>query len=241
MRMLWLSFLLIGHITCGPIGQDYRSNGADSTFMQQPFSSGYWYSGTGMSSGPGSSSPLPSLTNPSFDKATEVPAPQDAIYYSPSSYGSTNVAEGEAFSSGYSSYNSPEVAQYGVANAASPYDFGAPTGSYSGGYGGSAGVYGGGGSYGYAPAPQDEGFGSVGSQGAGEEIPEPVFSDVSDLEPVYSFSSRSNYQRGRAVFAQTRYTPGEPVAPLMPVSKSVSKTASKQRSPAKVTTKGRYH
>ena len=187
-----------------------------------------------MSSSPGSSSPLPSLTNPSFDKATEVPAPQDAIYYSPVSYGSTNMGEG--LSSGYSSYNSPEVAQYGVAYAASPY---APYGSYSGGYGGSA-VYGEDSSYGYAPAPQDEGFGSVGSQGAGEEILEPVFSDVSDLEPVYSFSSRSNYQRGRAIFAQTHYSPGEPVAPLMPVSKSVSKTASKQSSPAKAT-KGRYH
>ncbi|XP_036936048.1 probable calcium-binding protein CML50 isoform X1 [Acanthopagrus latus] len=223
MRMLWLSFLLIGHIACGPIGQDYRSNKADPTLMQEPSSSGYWYSGTGMSSGPGSSSPLPSLTNPSFNKAAELPAPQDAIYYSPSSYGSSN---------------SPEVAPYGVAYAASPYDTGAPSGGYSGGYGSSAGVYGG---YGYAPAPQDEGFGSVGSQGAGDEISEPVFSDVSDLEPVYSFSSRSNYQRGKAIFAQTRYTPGEPVAPLMPVAKSISKTASKQRSPAKATAKGRYH
>ncbi|XP_073328697.1 uncharacterized protein [Pagrus major] len=238
MKMLWLSFLLIGSITCGPVRKDQGSNGADTTFMQQPFSSGNWYSGTGMSSGPGSSSPLPSLSNPSFNKATELPAPQDATYYGPGSYGSTNVAGGEAFSSGYSSYNSPEVSQYGLGYAASPYDVGAPAGSYSGGYGSSAGVYGGHGSYGFAPAPRDE-DGSSGS--AGGEIPEPVFSDVSDLEPVYSFSSRSNYQRGRAVFAQTRYTPGDLVAPLMPVSRSSSKTASGQSSPAKAPTKGGYH
>ncbi|XP_036943462.1 uncharacterized protein LOC119013238 [Acanthopagrus latus] len=224
--MLWLSFLLIGSITCVPVRKDYGLNAADTTFMPQPYSAGYRYSGTGMSSGPGSSSPLPSLTNPSFDKATELPA-QDVVYYSPGSFGSTGMAEGEAFSGGYSSYSSPEVGRYGAAYAASRYDVAAaPAGSYVGGYGSSAGVYGGGDSYGFATAPQDEVW-SSGS--AGEEILEPVFSDVSDLEPVYSFSSRSNYQRGRAVFAQTRYTPEEPVPPPLPVS--VSKTASKQSSP----------
>lgn len=220
-------------LNCLCFSSDYGSNEADTTFMQQPFSSGYRYSGTGMSSGPGSSSPLPSLTNPSFDKATELPA-QDVVYYSPGSYGSTNMAGGEAFSSGYSSYNSPEVGQYGVAYAASRYDVAAPAGGYGGGYGSSAGVYGGESSYGFAPAPQDEVW-SSGS--AGEEISEPVFSDVSDLEPVYSFSSRSKYQRGRAVFAQTRYTPGESVPPPLPVS--ISKTASKQSNPK--ATKYGYH
>nr|XP_043873851.1 uncharacterized protein LOC122762738 isoform X1 [Solea senegalensis] len=39
---------------------------------------------------------------------------------------------------------------------------------------------------------------------------EPVFSDVSDLQPVYSFSSRSRYQRGKRVFSQTSYIPGPP-------------------------------
>uniref|UniRef100_A0A671XXL6 Uncharacterized protein n=1 Tax=Sparus aurata TaxID=8175 RepID=A0A671XXL6_SPAAU len=165
-RMLWLSFLLIGSITCGPVRKGRLC------------------------------------------------------------YGSTNMAGGEAFSSGYSSYNSPEVGQYGVAYAASRYDVAAPAGGYGGGYGSSAGVYGGESSYGFAPAPQDEVW-SSGS--AGEEISEPVFSDVSDLEPVYSFSSRSKYQRGRAVFAQTRYTPEEPVPPPLPVS--ISKTASKQSNP----------
>ncbi|KAK0141295.1 hypothetical protein N1851_021692 [Merluccius polli] len=54
-----------------------------------------------------------------------------------------------------------------------------------------------------------------------EEDPEEesVLSEVSDLEPVYSFSSRSRYQHGRRVFVQTTYTPGEVMAtyPVMPV------------------------
>ncbi|XP_034068017.1 uncharacterized protein LOC117543679 [Gymnodraco acuticeps] len=49
------------------------------------------------------------------------------------------------------------------------------------------------------------------SEPAGEEEPEPVFSEVAGLEPVSSFSSRSRYQRKRSQVAQTRYIPGEPV------------------------------
>ena len=56
-----------------------------------------------------------------------------------------------------------------------------------------------------------------------EEDPEEesVLSEVSDLEPVYSISSRSRYRHGRRVFVQTSYTPGEVMAahPAMPVSK----------------------
>ncbi|CAL8379826.1 unnamed protein product [Boreogadus saida] len=40
---------------------------------------------------------------------------------------------------------------------------------------------------------------------------EPVLSDVSDLEPVYHFSSRSRDQQGRQAFFLTRYNPGEPM------------------------------
>lgn len=46
---------------------------------------------------------------------------------------------------------------------------------------------------------------------------EPFFTDSSALMPVYTSSSRSRYQRGRAVFAQTRYTPGDPFYASMPV------------------------
>ncbi|XP_028286010.1 uncharacterized protein LOC114451533 isoform X2 [Parambassis ranga] len=42
---------------------------------------------------------------------------------------------------------------------------------------------------------------------------EPVLSDVSGLEPVYSFGSRSRYQRGRMVYAETSYTPTGPAVP----------------------------
>lgn len=38
---------------------------------------------------------------------------------------------------------------------------------------------------------------------------EPVLSDVSDLDQVYNFNSRSNYQRHRNVFRLSRYMPGE--------------------------------
>ncbi|KAM3609518.1 uncharacterized protein V6R79_016241 [Siganus canaliculatus] len=62
--------------------------------------------------------------------------------------------------------------------------------------------------------------------GYGGPHPAPVFSDVSDLEPVYSFSSRSRYLRGRAVYAESRYTPGEQGYPFMPAPRYISGSAS---------------
>ncbi|KAM3608943.1 uncharacterized protein V6R79_007215 [Siganus canaliculatus] len=62
--------------------------------------------------------------------------------------------------------------------------------------------------------------------GHGGQHPAPVFSDVSDLEPVYSFSSRSRYLRGRAVYAESRYTPGEQGYPFMPEPRYISGSAS---------------
>ncbi|XP_044048301.1 uncharacterized protein LOC122874470 [Siniperca chuatsi] len=240
MRVLWISCLLIGSISCGPVGKDDGSNSADMRFMQQPSSSGYFFSGRGVSSDLGSSSPLPSLPNPRSFKATEQLAAQDPLFNAgPGSYvGSqgvyssrTNMAQGNEFDSGYTGfgakgYNSPEVSEYGV-----PYAASQATGYDSSAYVGDS-------SSGFVAAPQDEN--SASSYGASDEALEPVFSDVSDLEPVYSFSSRSRYQRGRAVFVQTRYTPGEPVPPLMPIYRRVSKTAMKQSSPAKAPTKGGF-
>ncbi|XP_049431262.1 uncharacterized protein LOC125888103 [Epinephelus fuscoguttatus] len=211
MRALWISFLLIGSIACVPTGKKFSANNADpSSMMRLPFSYGYGYSGMGVSSDSGSSFPQPSLSNPSSDKAAELPAPQDAISSagagsysgSPVYYSGANMAAGNAFYGGYASSGDE---RYG-------YDNSAPSG----------------------------GYGSVGdSYDGGDENSEPVFSDVSDLEPVYSFSSRSSYQRGRAVFAQTRYSPEEPVPQIMPVSRRMSKT-SKPRSPAKAPTKGGF-
>ena len=68
------------------------------------------------------------------------------------------------------------------------------------------------GSDGYYPVP--EGYSEELVPAMEEETPEeeeePVLSDVSDLDPVYHFSSRSRYQQGRQAFFLTRYNPGEP-------------------------------
>ncbi|CAL8383244.1 unnamed protein product [Boreogadus saida] len=67
------------------------------------------------------------------------------------------------------------------------------------------------GSDGYYPVP--EGYSEELVPSMEEEAPEeeePVLSDVSDLDPVYHFSSRSRYQQGRQAFFLTRYNPGEP-------------------------------
>ncbi|KAG7263836.1 hypothetical protein CRUP_003845 [Coryphaenoides rupestris] len=69
----------------------------------------------------------------------------------------------------------------------------------------------------YDPIPDwiswDEGGSEGLEEGKGEEEEEgPVLSSVADLEPVYSFSSRSGYRHGRRVYSQTSYTPGEPTA-----------------------------
>ncbi|XP_068579873.1 uncharacterized protein [Cebidichthys violaceus] len=208
MRVLWILFLLFGSVACFPMGEEYGANGADTSFMWQPLSLRNWLSGMGVSSDPGSSSfPLPSLPNPSSNKATGHPAPQDG-----SSSAGPRGFSGNAFDGGSTSlkdgrYNSPEVNAY----AGYGYDGSAPDGSLGSAYVGDSGI----------SEPAD-GYDAV------DEIPEPVFSDVSDLEPVYSFSSRSSYQRGRAVIAQTRYNPGKP-----------SRT-SKQSGPAKAPPKGAF-
>lgn len=63
------------------------------------------------------------------------------------------------------------------------------------------------------------------------------FTDSSALMPVYTSSSRSRYQRGRALFAQTRYTPGDPFYPVMPVIYSYSQRSEETR-PADAPNKG---
>lgn len=44
----------------------------------------------------------------------------------------------------------------------------------------------------------------------GVEIAEPVFSDVSGLQPVYNFRVRSSYNNGRVFYVRTSYNPAEP-------------------------------
>ncbi|XP_040894442.1 prisilkin-39-like isoform X2 [Toxotes jaculatrix] len=220
--MLWIVCLLIGGITCAPVEKDYGSEGAPSgatSFNPQPAPLfAHW--GGAVSSDVGSSS-LSSLPIPS-------------------SY----VATGGSADSGYPSFRDEGYSSPGVVYAASHtggYDSGAPSAGYGGGYGGSAGGYAVSGSYGFDPAPggEDLSAGPAAGDGAGVEAPEPVFSDVSDLEPVYSFGSRSSYQRGRSVFAQTSYIPGEPVLPPMPVYRHAGKT-SKVSSSSDVPAKGGF-
>ncbi|XP_077943180.1 uncharacterized protein LOC144386326 isoform X1 [Gasterosteus aculeatus] len=62
----------------------------------------------------------------------------------------------------------------------------------------------------------DSGYATFPAAGE-EEASKPVFSDVSDLEPVYSFKSRSRYNNGRRQFTQTLYIPGEVLFPPMPL------------------------
>ncbi|XP_031723912.1 uncharacterized protein LOC116394761 [Anarrhichthys ocellatus] len=211
MRVFLISFLLFGSVACFPMGKEYDANSAETSFMWQPLPLGNWFSGLGVSSDAGSSFPLLSLPNPSSNKATGHPAPQIGSFSAGPGSFSSNVFAGGSTSFKDGHHNSPEVGAYEVAYAGYGYDGSAPDGRL-----GSASV---GDSWSSEPA---------GGYDAVEEIPEPIFSDVSDLEPVYSFSSRSRYQRGRAVFAQTRYNPGKP-----------SRT-SKQSGPAKAPTKGAF-
>ncbi|AWP08998.1 putative keratin type I cytoskeletal 9-like isoform 5 [Scophthalmus maximus] len=243
MRVLCLSFLLIGHLVCGHLRRGSGSNDADRRSRGQPYS-GRRFRGVGANSGRRSSYPSLSKT---------VPAPQNAFSSPDSYYGSqdfystpTNMAENQDFNKGYAGfmeqvYSGPQDSEYAAAYAASGFDSSAPHGSSASGFEGSM----------PDATPLYEGSDSAtfyypaGSGSAREpeipEEPEPVFSDVSDLEPVFAFRSRSSYQRGRKVFAQTRYIPGEPAPPppppLMPVSRRME-AASEQTRPADAPTKG---
>lgn len=68
----------------------------------------------------------------------------------------------------------------------------------------------------------------------------PFFTDLSALTPIYASSSRSRYHRGRAVFAQTHYIPGDPVYPSMPVIYHYSQRSGGETGPADVSKKGSF-
>lgn len=128
-------------------------------------------------------------------------------------------------------YSSPTVVRNVFANSgnsqfnpsqASGYDRNAPGGGYDPSYTSSGNAY-----------DTDGNYGLPGyAAGYDDKSPEPFFTNVSEMKPVYASGSRSRYHRGRAVFAQTRYTPGEPVYPAMPVVRHYSKTSMKQSGPA---------
>ncbi|XP_060893135.1 uncharacterized protein LOC132973606 [Labrus mixtus] len=230
MMMLWIC-LLIGSITCSPVNKVYKPDtGAPADTLYMPLSAPA--SGRGESSDLGSSSSLPSQFNP----RAVYSAGLGSYSGSRAGYDSPKTAEGN--SGGYYAaevYTGPEVVKYGVAYVPS---HGSASSAPGGSYGGkAAGSYQPEGSYGSVSAPGDEN-GDSGSAIDYVGEPQPVLSDVSDLEPVYSFSSRSRYQRGSATFVQTHYSPGDPFFPPMPVYNPPMKTGSKQGSPAEAPPKG---
>ena len=217
----------------------------------QPPPSGFWYSGIGGNSGSDGSSPLPSQLNPGY--ARNDPAQDAGSFSGRQDFYSTTTNMDELDFLNRGGDSGPEERFYGGY---------APGNNYGGGAAGSesyaASAY-------YAAAPAGNDYGSDGGYAKGEPVEtqaedpiaeiedlaniyssgaaeaarnrEPVLSDVSDLEPVYSFSSRSRYLGGRAVFSQTRYTPGEPGAlPPMPMSRA--RRPSMQSRPADPAAKG---
>lgn len=60
----------------------------------------------------------------------------------------------------------------------------------------------------------DEGLAGA-AAGSSVEVGEPVFSDVSGLEPVYNFRVRSSYNNGRVMYVRTSYHPAD--SDVMPV------------------------
>ncbi|XP_041651286.1 spidroin-2-like isoform X2 [Cheilinus undulatus] len=232
--------------------------------LDASYSSGPVYSGPGASSsagaysGPGASSSAGAYSGPgashsagpvysgpgASSSAVPVYSSPGASYSAGPAYSSPSMAGGSTGGhAGFGAvYANPE-AGYGAPSTG--YGSSAPGSSYGGGLaGGHEGV----GSHGFVSAPGYESWssGSAAGYDAGSEEPQQVFSDVSELEPVYAFSSRSSYQRGRAVFGQTRYTPGEPVVPPMPIYRPIIKipvqpsAPVKQSPPVKAPTKGGY-
>ncbi|XP_034540717.1 acanthoscurrin-1-like [Notolabrus celidotus] len=203
MRVLMVVCLLIGSISSVPVWKEQGAGApglAATSHMAPSYPVSSLGSGRVESSGLGSSSSLPSYVVPSA--------------------GSGSHAMVGGGTGGYAGgYASPWVGGDGAGYAPSAgYDASATGGGYGGGYGGA-------GSHGFAPSTGGDGWSSESTSynSAGDESSGPIFSDVSDLDPVYAFSSRSRYQRGRAVFAQSRYTPGEALVQPMPIYRPVIK------------------
>ncbi|KAL4005275.1 hypothetical protein ACER0C_004988 [Sarotherodon galilaeus] len=110
----------------------------------------------------------------------------------------------------YTLYEAPAAGSLGYTVG----QYGAPAVGFAVGQYGSPGV----GSDRYAAGQYQTGPTQFNTQsGINDNENKLVFSDVSGLEPVYSISSRSRYHKGRAVFAQTRYTPTESLGLSVPL------------------------
>lgn len=132
--------------------------------------------------------------------------------------GSDSDKAPERTSSGYGVQSSPPYTLYDAPAAGSlgytVGQYGAPVVGFAVGQYGSPG----GGSDRYAAGQYQTGPTQFNTQsGINNGENEPVFSEVYGLEPVYSLSSRSRYHKGRAAFAQTRYTATESLGLSVPL------------------------
>lgn len=171
-------------------------NTMQSFASQNPSSLGSTFRGSEFNSGPSSLQPEASSS--------------EYMYYADAQGGGYDAPQGSAYST--------ETGLGGNAYFGYPYQYDANADSNVGYDEGLSSVDAG---YSTNYGSVDGYTGGFGEEFYGEvESPEPVFSDVSDLEPVSSFSSRSRYQRGRAVYSQTTYTPGEVLPPDVPLSRA---------------------
>ena len=161
----------------------------------------------------GSNNPSPAWSDFSTP-GSAYPVGQDASVYT---YGRAPKEYFRQEPSAWSKQNSDAKADGGVySNEGSDMDAGDSVWAKNGGMDF--------GSDGYYPVP--EGYSEELVPAMEEETPEeeeePVLSDVSDLDPVYHFSSRSRYQQGRQAFFLTRYNPGEPTVGSADMSDSTN-------------------
>ncbi|XP_036067480.1 uncharacterized protein LOC112150349 isoform X2 [Oryzias melastigma] len=212
MRVLWISCLLVGSITCFP---QQGGSGVPSPMWlprsgQAPSKPGY-EEPSEQTGGHDSSSSFPWLYS-----SNTAGGPSDSGIFQPmwypvmpsgqeSSKPSHQKPTGQ--SSTYGSYSGPYTAG-GAYSSSGSQQYGAPS-SQSGG------------------AEQE----SWSSSSDGDDEDEPVFTPVSEEDQVYAFKSRSRYNQKRLLFSQFRYTPTEPRQD--PVFPHTGKTSQHGKGPVK--------
>ncbi|XP_078802232.1 uncharacterized protein LOC144991901 isoform X1 [Oryzias latipes] len=215
-RVLWISCLLIGSITCFP---PQGGSGFPSP-MWLPRS----YSGQAPS-------------KPVYEGTSEQAGVLDSYSSFPWSYGSSTAG-------GPSDSDSSEATWYTAMSSGqepSKPSHQKPTGQSST-YGSYSGPYTAGGAHSFSGSQQ---YGAQSSQSGGaeqeswssssdgEDEDEPVFTPVSEEDQVYASKSRSRYNQKRLLFSQFRYTPTEPRQPQEPVFPHTGKTSQHGKGPVK--------
>ncbi|XP_029296081.1 uncharacterized protein LOC115013743 [Cottoperca gobio] len=214
LRVSWMLCLLISSTTCLPAPKGYGSGSPNLA----PIGIVGWLS-TSDSSDPNAgrldrSGLLSRVYYPISGSVPQIPAAQSSNEKL-SSMG--NVWDNGIGSSFFdprpaSSFSSRYVSNAGVPGGeynAGAYDIPATYGNGASGYDNSRYSNVGLGTAFYSSGSTDGDGRYTQSSSDVEERPEPVFSDVSNLEPVYSYRSRSSYRKGRNMFVQSHYTPGE--------------------------------